>query len=194
MRETQTIHARLSTGQSGLLILTETGPDTGVFAGAFSTISPTSHAQACLPPLPAGATVYIDFPAGPDWTGSQDQILIDPFGHVFDSSSGAPVDGVSVTIVDDATGQPAQVYNDDGVTPYPSTVISGNNVTDSGGEVHVFSAGDYRFPLVKAGSYHLQMRAPPGYVAPSRSSPPTCPPGRTVRSIRRTPPTARASA
>ncbi len=177
VRETETINAHLSTGQSGRLILTETGPDTGVFAGAFATQAATSHAQACLPPLLPGTIVYIDFPPGPDWTASQDQILIDPYGHVFDSDTGAAVNGVRITLIDDATGQPARVYSDDGVTSYPATVVSGSNVTDSSGEVHVFGPGDYRFPQVAPGHYHLKMEAPDGYAVPSRVQANALPPG-----------------
>ena len=40
--------------------------------------------------------------------------MVDPYGMVFNSSTGDPLDGVGLTLVDAATGQPATVFGDDG--------------------------------------------------------------------------------
>ena len=76
--------------------------------------------------------------------------LIDPAGYVFDSQTGALIDGAIVTLVD-GTGRPADVFGDDGVSRYPSTVTSGSSAIDASGRRYDFSAGNYRFPLVAAG-------------------------------------------
>ena len=120
VRETETITASASTGESGNVILTETGPDTGVFAAGLSSTSPTGHAQACLTVFPSGTQFTVNFMGDSDSMPSTDDILIDPYGHVFDSVTGAPVNGASVHIINDATGQLAAVYGEDGVTVYPS--------------------------------------------------------------------------
>ena len=94
-------------------------------------------------------------------------VLIDPFGTAFDSGTGEPVGGVTVTVVDADTGRPAEVFGDDGRSAYPSTVRTGESVTDAGGARYVLAPGDYRFPLLRPGRYRLR-DAPPGpYTAPS---------------------------
>ncbi|MFK3737703.1 hypothetical protein [Massilia sp. TN1-12] len=89
-------------------------------------------------------------------------ILVDPSGIVFDSKSNLPLAGASVTLIDVTgagnggnPGGPAQVFDVDGVTPWPSTVVS-----DDGGH--------YRFPLVAPSLYKLQVVAPTNYTFPSK--------------------------
>src|SRR5690606_1654606 len=79
--------------------------------------------------------------------------------------------GVRITIVDDATGAPAQVYAFDGITPYPSTIVSGRAVTDSAGVIHSLGPGEYRFPLLAFGRYRLAIAPPSPFTAPSIASP-----------------------
>src|SRR3546814_18632039 len=67
--------------------------------------------------------------------------LVDPFGIVFDSGDGAAVPGSRVTIVDAATGQPAEVFGADGVSAYPSSVVTGQSVTDAGGPTYDRQSG-----------------------------------------------------
>ncbi|MEO1731520.1 MAG: hypothetical protein AAFR64_12365, partial [Pseudomonadota bacterium] len=76
-----------------------------------------------------------------------------------------------VTLVDDATGQPAVVFAEDGVTPWPSTVISGDPVTDGSGRVSEMGAGEFWFPLTSLGRYRLVIEPPADYTAPSVVSP-----------------------
>ncbi|HMN54075.1 MAG TPA: hypothetical protein PKC32_07780, partial [Sphingopyxis sp.] len=96
--------------------------------------------------------------------------LVDPFGMVFDSGDGSAVPGSRVTLIDNATGQPAQVFGDDGASAYPATLVTGQDVTDASGRVYSFPAGDYRFPFVAPGSYRLIVEPPTPYSAPSKSS------------------------
>ena len=89
------------------------------------------------------------------------EILIDPLGVVFDSKTGLPVPGTTVTVIDvNGTGNggnpggPARVFGEDGVTPAPSTVITGAD-------------GVFAFPTVAPGVYRLIVSPPPGYRMPS---------------------------
>ncbi len=99
-------------------------------------------------------------------------VLADPFGLVFDSETGTPVSGATVRFLDNATGQPATVFADDGVTPWPSTVISGEPITDAAGNVNIMRAGEYRFPLAPLGTYRIEVTPPAPYTAPSEVPPP----------------------
>ena len=50
------------------------------------------------------------------------RILVDPLGIVYDARTNLPLAGARVTLINVATGQPAQVFDFDGVTPRPSSV------------------------------------------------------------------------
>ena len=46
-------------------------------------------------------------------------------------------------------------------------MISGQTITDAGGNLYENADGDYRFPMLQPGVYHLIVKAPDGYIAPS---------------------------
>ncbi len=147
------------------LILTETGVNTGVFMGYINTraMPPAAVSGDCVLSVQKNDELNVVVTNGGGTTigvGNVD-ILIDPFGIVFDSDDGRPVDGAVVTLIDVATGQPAQVFGDDGISSFPSQVISGGTVSDSSGQVYDFTDGFYRFPFVRPGEYRLVV-SPPG--------------------------------
>ena len=162
-----------ATGDAELLRLTETGPDTGVFTGYIQSFISSMYPLAANPSngqlgLQDNDVITADYADVIDGTDtSAASTLVDPFGIVFDSATGALLDGAQVTLVNDNTNLPATVYGDDGISIFPSTITSGGTVTDSGGMVYNFGAGEYRFPFVAPGSYRLQVTAPAGYSAPS---------------------------
>lgn len=164
------------TGDEEELTAVEEGANSGVFYAAIGTVihPPPVVKNDCRLSLEQGETVdisaYIEGQDEPVLFGSV-AALADPFGVVFDSLDGRPVDGARVTIIDVATGQPAQVFALDGVTPYPSTVISGESATDANGDVYDFAPGEYRFPLVAFGEYRLLVEPPAPYTAPSEATP-----------------------
>lgn len=170
--ETVTVQVTSAAGDEILLRLFETGPDTGEFFG---------YVQSTSDPSPVGdnsltiiqgenltATYQDPFDAS---EVSTDIAGVDPFGRFFDSTTGEFVDGVEVTIVDAATGEPAEVFGIDGVSAYPSTLISGGQVTDASGLVYDFRPGEFIFPIMFPGTYRLVVTPPQGFSAPSLVSP-----------------------
>ncbi len=160
-----------STGDTITLGLFEDSVDSGQFYGVFpSTSADTALNDETLsaPQDTVLTATYIDaFDAS---EVSVDTALVDPFGLVFDSFTGDPVSGARVTIVDAVSGQPAQVFGLDGLSTYPSTIITGSTVTDSGGQVYRLESGQFLFPLMAPGDYRLQIESPEGYAFPSTRS------------------------
>ena len=155
-------------GDVEVIRLTETGPNTGVFVGYVFTANTTVTTYNGTISVKDGEMLYINYVDVADGTDtSVTAVMVDPLGIVFDTTTGLPVDGAKVTIIDTATGQPAVVFGDDGVSAYPSTITSGGTVTDSSGRVYTFPEGGFRFPYVFPGSYQFVVEPPPGYAFPS---------------------------
>jgi uncharacterized repeat protein (TIGR01451 family) len=161
-----------STGETEVIRIYETSADSGIFVG---------YIQSGPPPIvPLDGTlnvsvnsqvsaVYTDPADGTD--GSSETVLVDPLGIVFDSTTGQPVNGVSIALVEvDAAGNdigPATVLGDDGTSTFPATIVTGSTVTDSGGNVYNFPPGGFRFPLVPPGNYRFDIVPAPGSSFPS---------------------------
>jgi uncharacterized repeat protein (TIGR01451 family) len=162
--------AVMPAGEVMLLRLTETAPDSGEFAGYVQSRDETAGRALdeflAVAPDAIAAASYVDT-SDPD-DRAEASAPVDPRGRVFDSATGAPVDGASLTLVDMATGMPAVVFGDDGASVFPATVVSGGTVTDSGGHTYDFPPGCYRFPFLVAGNYRIDVTGPPNYDVPSR--------------------------
>ncbi|WP_242526175.1 hypothetical protein [Novosphingobium sp. KA1] len=161
-----------SQGDQEEITIFETGTDTGIFAGSIPTsaIPPAPRASDCKLSVANDDTILIAYrsPATHQTIASTEvSVLADPYGMVFDSQNGTALSGATITLVDADTGQPARVYADDGVTAWPSTVVSGEPVTDGAGNSYAMPAGEYRFPLAPLGRYRLKITPPDGYHAPS---------------------------
>ena len=175
-RDTLPVILELENGDREAITLTETANNSGEFVGFINTVGvPPAVAQGdCRLSVNPGAPLALrvsDQASSSLVALATINFLVDPFGIVFDSGDGAPVPGSRVTIIDAATGQPAQVFGDDGVSAYPSSVVTGQSVTDAGGTTYNFPPGDYRFPFVAPGTYRLIVVPPAPYTAPSTSSP-----------------------
>ncbi len=172
----ETVLLTLTVEESGivkdteLIRLTETGPGTGIFAGYIPSDGDTSasHNNGSLT-VTMDSNInasYIDVIDGSDT--SADAALIDPFGIVFDSSTGLPINGALVSIIDTGTGFPAAVFCEDGSTPYPS-----ENLETGGGVFGVcdidydFPDGGFRFPFMNPGNYRIEVTPIAGYAYPS---------------------------
>jgi uncharacterized repeat protein (TIGR01451 family) len=158
-----------TTHDTEIVSLTATGPNTGVFAGYMPTASATSAAVASYNgslSVMAGDTISVTYVDSNNNYTSVATVMVDPFGHVFDTQSGLPVNGSAITIINTATGLPATVFGDDGVSTFPSTITSGGSVS-SGGKLYSFPPGGYRFPFIFPGSYKFTVVPPTGYTFPS---------------------------
>ncbi len=169
LRETiQVTITNPSTGDTEVIRLTETGPDTGIFVSYLpSTSAPSAPFNGNLQVNQGNqlTAVYTDPDDATDTVASA--IMVDPYGIVFDSSTGLPVNGATITIINTTTGLPAAVFGDDGVSTFPATITSGGSATDSSGKVYSFTPGNYRYPFVLPGSYQYRVTAPVGYGSPS---------------------------
>jgi uncharacterized repeat protein (TIGR01451 family) len=153
----------------------ETAPDSGVFQGGFRTTSAQGRPIVgdCRIGVTNHDTIRVDFQVAAGVTPLATtviNVLADPYGLIFDSQDGSLVNGARVSIVDAATGAPARVFAEDGVTPYPDTLISGTQTVDAAGHVHPLEVGEYRFPLVAQGDYRIVVEPPAPYVAPSAAT------------------------
>ena len=155
-------------GDTEVLLLYETGPDTGIFTGFVNTadsasISPVSF-DSRLSLLP-GSTITLSY----DDNGTPVSVsaLADPPGRVFDSRTGAVLDGFTVTVIDSSTGLPALVNGDDGISSFPNPVVTGGTYSDTSGKAYTFAPGQYRFPFLAPGDYMLVVNVPAGYTFPS---------------------------
>ena len=162
-----------SGGDREVLTVFETAPDSGVFIGSIPTTATRSPTGDCRLGLSGGDRISIGamLAGGAQPIASATvSVLADPFGLVFDSEDGTPVDGVRVTLVDATTGAAAQVFADDGITLWPSTVFTGQPVRDAAGNSYAMAPGEYRFPLAPFGTYRLIIEPPAPYTAPSTAT------------------------
>ena len=170
--ETIEVTIETDSGDSIVLRLYESGPDTGQFWGWVPSNRDNTPQNDPVLTTPQGTDITATYVDSFDSSEvSVDTALVDPYGRVFNGLTGELVDGARVTLINAATGQPANVYGIDGVSSYPSTVVSGQDVTDSGGLVYDLRPGEFRFPLVPQGQYYIQVEAPEGLSFASVLSP-----------------------
>jgi len=167
IQETIIVTVVTSSGDEEVLILTETDVDTGIYIGYVQSTSNAVNGFDGVLSLGPDINItvnYVDQYDGSD--SSAASTLIDPYGVIFNSANGAPIDGVVVSILD-AAGNPATVYGDDGISTYPNVVTSGGSATDGSGVVYNFPAGSYRFPLLAPGDYQIVLTVDTSLRAPS---------------------------
>ena len=150
-----------ASGDSEIVVLTETGPNTGVFLGSLpSQFNPAAASNNGTISVSQGSTLTGSYTDRFDLSDVETSVaLVDPFGVLFDSKTGAPVNGAAVTMINAATGMPATVFGDDGVTPFPATVVSGSTLV-VGGVTYTNPSGGYRFPFVAPGTYRFDVVPP----------------------------------
>ena len=170
--DTMTVRLTTPGGDAEIVVLRESGVNTGYFIGLIRT--------AAVPPLPVRGDCQLSLQPGESLVLSSARengalvatlpvdILIDPYGMAFDTGDGAPVAGTRVTLINADTGTPATVFGDDAVSSFPSTVTVGTTVSDASGATYRFPAGEYRFPFVAPGKYRLLVEPPSPYTGPSK--------------------------
>lgn len=92
-----------------------------------------------------------------------DTAIVNPLNRVFSSVTGDAVDGAKVTLINLDTGAEAAVFGVDGFSSFPSQVISGETISDSGGLTYEMEEGQFRYPIVDAGRYAIRVDPPEGY-------------------------------
>jgi len=167
------LDVRLSTpsGDVETLRIAETGVNTGIFVGYIQTRATAVAAGNCVLEVERNAQIdtrYVDATDSNDTSSAS--ALVDPYGLIFDSRTGTPINSARVRLINATTGLPATVVGDDGVSSYPSEMLTGSPVTDAGGTVYTLPAGVFRFPLVAPGNYRLEVDAPAGHAFPSTLS------------------------
>jgi uncharacterized repeat protein (TIGR01451 family) len=163
-------------GDSERFVLTESAANSGIFLAMVNTraVPPAAVQSDCVLSVRPGDELHFDLgnvATGSPIASADVDILVDPFGVTFDSGDGTAVNGTQVTIVDAATGAPAQVFGDDGVSSFPSSIVAGSTVSDSSGQQYIFPAGFYRFPFLRPGDYRLIITPPSPYTHPSVATP-----------------------
>jgi uncharacterized repeat protein (TIGR01451 family) len=171
-----TVDVRLDSapgGDSETVRLLETAPSSGEFVGYLQSASGSPASGDCTLQVAPGFTIaaaYVDRFDSNDTDNAQ--AIIDRAGRVFDSRTGQLLDGVRVRLVSALTGQPAVVMGDDGVSSFPSEVVTGSSVTDAGGTTYTFAPGTFRFPVVLApASFRYEVVPAASYRFPSSADP-----------------------
>ena len=143
------------------LIVTETEIDSGQFLGVMPLAKELEKSFDGHITAGPDSRVITSYGNETDTADTQKvNILVDPYGIVFDTRFGAGVDGITVSLINADTSEPAAVYGDDGISPYPSTIITGSVITDAGGTIYQMPQGGYRFPLAPPGNYKLVLSIP----------------------------------
>lgn len=171
--ETIDVTVTSSNGDTEEVRLTETDINTGVFIGYVQSNSAPSAAVNfdCFLTVGPEAVVqasYVDPDDGSDTAAAG--TLVDPFGIVFSSLDGSPINNVLVQLTDVLTGLPANVFAVDGVTPFPNPILTGDSF-NVGGIFNInLPEGGYWFPLIAPGTYRLDILNSPNFSAPSQES------------------------
>ena len=144
-------------GDSETMVLVETGADSGVFRGCILSSLEAANAENGLISVSQDSRLtarYTDpFDASPVSEGS---CLIDPFGVVFDSVTGAPVSGAIVTLYW-RTGPGTSAL----AGTHPAWPVGQPDIVITG------AGGAYAFPLVPPGTFFLGVIPGGVYVFPS---------------------------
>ncbi|XAE57413.1 hypothetical protein OH491_04135 [Termitidicoccus mucosus] len=151
------------TGDRESFTATETGPNTGIFRISPVPSQDTAAAHAVVTGDGILQTLERDVLTAEltDCGGVtvRATIFIDPAGVIYDSRTNQPLAGATVTLIDvtgvnGAPGGLARVHDEDGATAVSATQVTGAD-------------GLFRYPIVPAGTYRLEITPPADYAFPS---------------------------
>ena len=160
------------TGDHERLLLTETAADSGVFVGVLelvdTSVNISNNGTLSVLSLSEISAKYTDLDDQTDTAATVG--IVDPSNLVFDSSTGEPINGATITLVYTGSSQGARVY-DQFNGDWPSTVVSGAPVVSSGSSRNLaMGEGEFQFPRVLNGEYALRVTPPIGYRFPSQQT------------------------
>ncbi|OZA30032.1 MAG: hypothetical protein B7X93_04860 [Hydrogenophilales bacterium 17-61-9] len=166
-------------GDAESFAATETAPNSGIFRIDSDLLTYSAGEDEAVPDDGLLGVAKNDrlIARLPDCGGGamvEAQLLIDPSGVVFDSRSNLPIASATVRLIDVSgdgnggnAGGDAQVFEEDGLTPAPATVVTGFD-------------GRYAFPRVAPSIYQLIVTPPGAYTFASQLPPALQPGGRTI--------------
>lgn len=161
--ETVVVTVTANSGDEETVILYEESSNSSKFMGMLQTTTDATRQNDCLLSTATNENVNFDYVDTADDSDTElATTLVDPFGIVYDSLSGQPISSATVTlyrVLEDGSLEPATVFADDGMTPWPSTVTSGGEVI-AGEFVEQFPEGGFRFPLIAEGNYIIKVTSP----------------------------------
>ena len=167
------------TGDTESFVATETAPNSGIFRIDDDLLTYNAGEDEVMPDDGLLGVAKNDrlIARLPDCDGNamvEARLLIDPAGVVFDSRSNLPVAGATVRLIDVSgdgnsgnAGADAQVFEEDGLTPAPATVVTGFD-------------GRYVFARVAPSIYQLIVTPPGAYTFESQLPPALQPGGRAI--------------
>ena len=161
----------LKTGDTETIVLTETGPNTGIFRGSVTSMLNTSAANDGILTVAANSRVQVTYTDPLDAASvSLASALIDPLGIVFDSVTGSPVTGTVVTLRNWNA-----VTNTCDLTSWPVLPPGQVNPAAATG-----ADGKFAFPLVPPGDFCFEVQPSTGYTFPSAVADSSLPAGFTI--------------
>jgi len=153
------------TGDSITLQLFESGEDTG----EFWSVLPSKNGEVVVNDSALTMTANTDIKASAlSEDGAETEVVIstattNPINTVFDSVTGEAIDGAAIRLVDLDTRSSARTFGVDGFSEFPSTVISGESITDTSGLLYQNAPGEFTFPYLEEGQYVVEVQPPEGY-------------------------------
>ncbi|MEL6688644.1 MAG: hypothetical protein AAFP97_13645, partial [Pseudomonadota bacterium] len=142
----------------------ESGPDTGIFWAHIPTETDQPTANNGQVAIEAGKEVYAEFEDNRRAViSATNTVQVLPENRIFDSLSGAPIDGATIRIVNAASGTLAAVLGRDEVSAYPNPLMSGQSEADAMGQTYPVGTGGFIVPYLPPGQYRIEVDAPPGY-------------------------------
>jgi len=97
-------------------------------------------------------------------------IVVDPYGIVFDSETNQPISNAKIILLDAFSGNPAEVFETDGTTRTSNEFTTAAN-------------GRFNFPYLEVGSYKIEVETPEGYTFVSEVPIGLLPTGRKIDTL-----------
>ena len=113
------------TGDVERVRLSETGLNTGIFAGFLPTAGGAVTTNDCALSVASQSNVAVSYQ---DPVDANDNAAasrpVDPTQRVFETRTGTVVDGATIELVDAVSGLPATVLGNDGISQFPAAITS----------------------------------------------------------------------